>query len=65
MAEFPEDTDEEDYVCLDEFGQNVTVLIPKPTTKKLYVYSQYECFLERVTLDAYVAYRNMWLRKVS
>jgi hypothetical protein len=60
MAEMPQDTDEEDYLCLDEFGQDTTILVPKPETKKLFVYSERECFVERVTLDGYVAYR--WIR---
>ncbi len=61
MAERPQDTDTEEFLCVDDFPPNTTILIHKPKTgeRAIYVYSEHHVFLERVTLDAYVAYRCM------
>lgn len=65
MADLPQDTDEEEFLCLDEFPDNTTVMVPKPTVKKLYVFSEFECLIERVELEDWVVYRNMRLRKAG
>jgi hypothetical protein len=65
MSSEPEDTDDEIYICLDWFPDNTTILIAKPGDKKLFVYSEWECWLERVTLEGYIAYRNMRIKRVN